>query len=539
MDNGSIEGTDVIQALGRPFQLGMLYNAYSDTIVPGLTLWSREKLDSDIDSNDHPYTDFDVRVENNFQNRIEALEAKGQLKLSLMLGLAEVGGFAKYINETQSSERVARVTLKYKTTTRFDQLLDHTSPENIERSENLDIDFATHVVVGITYGMKAFIVFEQETTGKAEAEEMKGKLKAEIDTFTHGATGKIGASTKNEDSDETSTVKCKVFCDCQLESNPTTFEEAIEFYRTLPSFLEGDNKMKAVPQEIYLLPLTLLSGDALPSKLRNEAPRLNLEVFTIFLEGVTDYLNTASTVIDDLFTDEITQNFEHMYRRLKKFKQNVKRYNDDLVTLCKATVPLSRRTSKTIELEKIIEDHGKSPFSEENLEKWINEYRDEVVILKGFSERLKSDDEESFRTTHGELTNILILAREVICLELRIEYDTDDITESMEKYFLNPDTYDETINLDEYQKDAWYKEIWRDINLKVNEFVDYRLKNAEKYKFIINVIAPSQSSEEDKNFGATIIYYKNGTKEKVGLPQPDKKSSEKQSKQKSSFCNIL
>lgn len=539
MDDGSIEGTDIIQALGRPFQLGMLYNAYSDTIVPGLTLWSQEKLDSDIDSNDHPYTDFDVQVENNFQNKIEALEAKGQLKLSLMLGLAEVGGFAKYINETQSSEKVARVTLKYKTTTRFDQLLDHTSPENIERSENLDTDYATHVVVGITYGMKAFIVFEQETNGKVEAEQVKGKLKAEIDTFTHGVTGKIGASTKNEENDEKSKVKCKVFCDCQLESNPTTFEEAVEFYRTLPSFLEGDNKMKAVPQEVYLLPLTLLSGDALPSKLVNEVPKLNLEVFTTFLEITTTYLDTALSVIDDLFEDDVSQNFEHMYRRLKKFKQFVKRYKDDLITICRAAVPQSRRKNKTDDLVNIIENHDKSPFSEKNLEKWISEYRDEMEIIKGFSERLQSDDEDSFRTTHGELTNILIRSSEVLCIEMRMEYDTDTIMDGMEKFFIDLEAYNEIVDLNEYQKDAWYKEIWREINLKVNEFVDFRAKNTEKYKFIVNVIAPSQSSEKN-NFGATILYYKNGTKVKEGLPQFDMESVEKEKpKQKSSFCNIL
>ncbi|CAD5116084.1 unnamed protein product [Dimorphilus gyrociliatus] len=537
MENSNIEGTEVIQALGRPFQLGMLYNAYSDTIVPGLTLWSREKLDSDIDTNEHPYTDFDVQVENSFQNKIEALEAKGQLKLSLMLGLAEIGGFAKYMNETQTSEKVARVTLRYKSTTRFDQLLDHTSPENIERSENLDIDYATHVVVGITYGMKAFIVFEQETTGKSETDEIKGKLKAEIDTFTNSGKAKVGSSAKTEDSDEISKVKCKVFCDCQLESNPTTFEEAIEFYRSLPSFLEGENKVKAVPQEVYLLPLTFLSGDALPAKLRNEAPKLNIEAFTTFLENVISYLDSCLSVIDEIFEDEISQNFEHMYRRLRKFKQNVKKYKDDLINLCKQIVPLSRRSNNNSDLEKIVEDHNKSPFLEDVLEKWINEYRDEVAILKGFAERLSSDDEESFRTTHGELANILIRSNKVVCLELRIEYDGDDILNMMDKFLFEPDN-SELLNLDNYQKDAWYKEIWRNINSKVIDFVDFRNKTEDDYKFIVNVIAPNQSNEEH-NIGASILYYKDAVMIKKGLPEPEKPAVVEKPKSKSSFCNLL
>ena len=44
MDNMDKQGILIMPTLGRPFQLGMLYDVRSDKILPGVTLWDPDDL---------------------------------------------------------------------------------------------------------------------------------------------------------------------------------------------------------------------------------------------------------------------------------------------------------------------------------------------------------------------------------------------------------------------------------------------------------------------------------------------------------------
>ncbi|KAF3853079.1 hypothetical protein F7725_013767 [Dissostichus mawsoni] len=70
-----------VAALGRPFTLGMLYDARSDTLVPA------------------------------------------SLKASFLGGLIAVGGSAEYLNDEKKFKNQSRVTCQYKATTNFKELL--------------------------------------------------------------------------------------------------------------------------------------------------------------------------------------------------------------------------------------------------------------------------------------------------------------------------------------------------------------------------------------------------------------------------------
>ncbi len=44
-----------IPAIGRPFDLGMLYDARSDRIIAGPTLWNNDTLKANLNTQKNPY----------------------------------------------------------------------------------------------------------------------------------------------------------------------------------------------------------------------------------------------------------------------------------------------------------------------------------------------------------------------------------------------------------------------------------------------------------------------------------------------------
>ncbi|KAF3857736.1 hypothetical protein F7725_010937 [Dissostichus mawsoni] len=122
-----------LAALGRPFSLGMLYDCRQDSLVPGLTLWDCDDLEKDTRERPKPSSDFEMVASESIEDKSSALEVEASLKASFLSGLVEVGGSAKYLNDSKTSKNQARVTLKYKATTKFHELsMKHLGRGNVK-----------------------------------------------------------------------------------------------------------------------------------------------------------------------------------------------------------------------------------------------------------------------------------------------------------------------------------------------------------------------------------------------------------------------
>ena len=155
-----VKCTDTLEkpCLGRPFQLGMLYDCRTDSLIPGLTLWGSEVLSTATFKAPLETSDFEVIAEDTLSKKMSCFGVDASLKLSLLSGMVHVGGAAKFLNDRKSPKKNARISLKYKSTTKFEQLtMDHLG--NFEYEDVFDKDIATHVVTGIVYGADAFLVF--------------------------------------------------------------------------------------------------------------------------------------------------------------------------------------------------------------------------------------------------------------------------------------------------------------------------------------------------------------------------------------------
>ncbi|KAE8283800.1 Neoverrucotoxin subunit alpha [Larimichthys crocea] len=115
-----------IAALGRPFTLGMLYDARKDKLIAGVTLWDGKTLqENTLESSQHSSA-FQISASDSIESKSSLLDVEASLKASFLGGLIEVGGSAKYLNDTKKFKNQSRVTCHHD---KLSEWLDHKERE--------------------------------------------------------------------------------------------------------------------------------------------------------------------------------------------------------------------------------------------------------------------------------------------------------------------------------------------------------------------------------------------------------------------------
>ena len=214
---------DTIQTLGRPFDLGMLYDRRSEKLVLGKTLWSPNHLSQAVNTIARPYTHSEVLAEDTIDDKLNALNIKASLKLSFLGGLVSVQGAAKYLDDRKESTKHSRVVLKYETTTELKQLtMEHLAQGKMQYPEVLDHDIATHVVVGILYGANAFLIFDQEVSEDESLRDVHGNMEVLVKALRNiRVDGDGNVDIKEDQKKKTEKIYCKMYGDFRTEESPT------------------------------------------------------------------------------------------------------------------------------------------------------------------------------------------------------------------------------------------------------------------------------------------------------------------------------
>ncbi|XP_056374790.1 neoverrucotoxin subunit alpha-like [Hyla sarda] len=364
-----------IPSLGRPFTLGMLYDAREEKIIPGITLWNNEDLNiniSTISVQSQNSTDFEVLTSDSFYDKSSALDLSGELKISVLSGMVNVGGSGKFLNDTKESKKQARVTLKYKRTTRFDQLsMKHLSYKNITYKEVFSKKIATHVVTGILYGAQAFFIFDQKVTNSEEVKDVQGKLE--------GMVMKIGelrgdVNVNDTEREVASQISCKFYGHIALERNPTTYEEAVEIYAKIctpenqcfPNRI-GRSGSEAVPLKIWLHPL---------KDLDSSAARLVQEISDHLVFTAEEMMQEMSEVImecNDMMGHPAAMTFPALANKIRQFKKHFQHFR--IMFQKKLSQVLSSVRGEYMEessLEEFLTGKEKSPFSDQKIRTFLH-----------------------------------------------------------------------------------------------------------------------------------------------------------------------
>ncbi|KAG8127228.1 hypothetical protein E2320_014153 [Naja naja] len=345
-----------IPALGHPFQLGMLYDCRKDALIPESEIIASDSID----------------------DKASALDISASLKASFLGGLIKVGGSAEYLQDTKKSKQQARVTIQYKTTTRYEQLtMSHLGIQNVSQPAIFEQGTATHVVTAILYGAQAFFVFDQEVSSTETVKDIQGNLHVAIKKMI-SVTGETDMKLNEEEKENAFKFSCTFHGDFSLEKNPVTFQGAMKVYETLPKLL-GEHGEKAVPVRVWLYPLTKL--DTRAAKMVRE-----ISLTLIFdVKKILEELNEIQMQSNDLAKNPIAETFPEIKRKIQVFNDLCQQHRQTFQKELARVLPSIRAGGQEEgTLVDILMSVNHSPFNRQRLHEFLDTRKSEINFVKSY-----------------------------------------------------------------------------------------------------------------------------------------------------------
>ncbi|KAM6452023.1 stonustoxin subunit beta-like isoform 2-T2 [Liasis olivaceus] len=315
---GRMEGALQMPALGRPFQLGMLYDCRRELLIPSITLWDADLLQKEATPKAQRQAEFQVLASESLRDKASALGLNGSLRASFFGGLFEVGGSAAYLQGNKQSASHARVTLRHSATTEFKHLAEnHLSRKSVSYGKVFEEGSATHVVTAVLYGAQAFFVFDCEASRPEAVQDTQERLLGMIQKVPAvAAEGRGSLRWSDVEKEIEGKITCTFYGDFPLQNNPTTFQDALEICAGLPQISSG----KAVPVKVWLYPLI---------KLDPQAAHVVRDVPLSWLSEVETHLKSLIKVdirCNDLIKSPVASVFPEVKEKIKRLKRLCRRH---------------------------------------------------------------------------------------------------------------------------------------------------------------------------------------------------------------------
>ncbi|XDV52298.1 hypothetical protein PO909_021041 [Leuciscus waleckii] len=376
-------------------------------------------------------TDVKFSSSDSLSSKSSLLDVSASLKASFLGGLVEVGGSAKFLRDTKSSNQQSRVTMYYNETTSFEKLT-MTQLGHITYPQVFDQKTATHVVTGVLYGAQAVMVFDRIFSEEENKQEIEGKLNVMVKSIPEFSIEGHGAVNMKEDLKKVAeNIACTFYGDVRLEQNPTTYKEALEVYKKLPTILK-EKPDNAVPIKVWLYPLSLLD---------TKAAQLEREISTSLVsktEDIIEGLGEVQRTCNDL-SRTLVKVFKDIKERFSSFQGSLNIYKTVLLKEVAKVLPAIRGGEKEQHsLEDILKIHYSSPFNVSMLNQWLDHAKAELDLLSSHTEILK----EIITVDSNRLNNILFNHNidVVVCLTFTsLKYEDPDL--SAMKNFLESDEF--------------------------------------------------------------------------------------------------
>ncbi|XP_034744389.1 uncharacterized protein LOC117954585 isoform X2 [Etheostoma cragini] len=478
-----------------------------------MTLWDHDDLKSNIGERPQNYNDFEIVASESIEDKSLALNVETSLKASFLGGLVEVGGSAKYLNDSKTSKNQARVTLKYKATTKVKELsMDHLGRGNVKHPYVFDQGLATHVVTAILYGAQAFFVFDRDVSEKESHQDIQGKLKMMIKKIPSVDIGGKG-SLKMEDKEKENAEKfsCRFFGDFSLEKNPVSFQDAVDVYQSLPKLL-GDKGENAVPMKVWLLPLTSLDPSA-AKLVRQISTRLVQE-----LQSVLEDLSELEMKYSDALRSTAAQQFPQIGKKLKTFKGMCSEFKLEFQrTLAKKLPSIRGGGEMETVLAEILKKRHYSPFNSQNLNEWMDCKEREVDTLMSFTKMMTN---AKIIPSQNHLYKEVLSAEHAVCFVFTSLGSAEPYLSALSNYLKQIPEDPQDAHTQDVEKEQWYasKEVAEKMRQEAKLFSDFAESNKENRN--VKFLAVGSTSETQK--GSSILLYKGGFSVNENFEPPSK-----------------
>ncbi|XP_054846956.1 uncharacterized protein LOC129337379 [Eublepharis macularius] len=370
-------------ALQRKIQVGMLYDCSKDALLPDAALWDENTLGKNTQFKPSPSNERTIIESDTIEDKMSALKIPESLKASLLCGLLEPKGSARYLQDSKSSCHQARVALLCSVTTKLRQL----DVNRLSCPDDCNIQTASRIVTDVLYGAQAIFVLDQEASPLEDLQEIQKSLQVQVKRILSGASEGIARGKK---------VNCKIYSDVPLADHPMTYGEAENIFSTVSKHLAE----QAVPVRIWLHPLTKL-GFKIPCRFREINPEIISEV-----QNVLQQLTEIDMRQNDLAKYPAATTFPEIKRKLQQFQGLYQQYRQNLQKRLSRTTPLIRRGEEEEDaLTDLLSNKQQALFSGLQLSAFLDRREQELVFVNSYLDVLKDVDVVS---TRKELDRLLV-----------------------------------------------------------------------------------------------------------------------------------
>ena len=244
-------------AINRVATLGDLYDARKDEFIGKSAFvenWNRDDMyEEELDK-----SEFDFISSEPMEERFKKLGIDTELSLSILCGLLKLSGSAMYLDQ-KSNAKSAEVTLTYSVRTRHQEI------DGIRRKVNkncLNGGEATHIVVGIGWGVKCNITCNYRMGENEDDKQVEKTLKAAMEKLKYELpdVDNENVESSQEDREHESSCSYHIYCDASEPKNDISFtvENAMSVARYLQKEATKATDGKDVPIMYTLLPVSSL-----------------------------------------------------------------------------------------------------------------------------------------------------------------------------------------------------------------------------------------------------------------------------------------
>ena len=240
---------------------------------------------------------------------------------------------------------------------------------------------ATHVVSSIIYGMNGYFNFKRTLRHNENKQEIFGSLQVVVKAIpAFSIEGKASIDLKGTLKDISRETEVTLYGDFLLQHQPTTFDEAIQTYKTLPSLLgakpeyEGSSKIK-----MQLTPITTYCKKAdvlligISDQLINQVT-ITLEKFESIKRKVTTLLASRPAI-----------DFQPVRRNLDIFNLHLKNYESQFKSDLQKILPKIKgggQGSSEADLINLLSKYNKSPYNKETSARFLGRRKREIQAMQ-------------------------------------------------------------------------------------------------------------------------------------------------------------
>jgi len=248
------------QALGRIAYLGDFYDATTDAFCGTNMFKKKFPPDSQaISLIDNYHTETSIKSASSLKEKLENLNIKGELQLSILFGLVELHGSAQYLKHEKTSFRSVESSLLYKLSTVHERLqLYNNELKPCVSDDALRQTTATHVVIEIYWGANCTITATDQNSENKKHEEVEGNLKAHLEQLKGlmSVEGEVGVDYKKRETETWSKFSIYIFGDVLPDKFPHNVDGALSMLKGMEQLVKKYNDGKGKPREFVMLPLS-------------------------------------------------------------------------------------------------------------------------------------------------------------------------------------------------------------------------------------------------------------------------------------------